>query len=404
MSYIYSNEIKYSDSPNLDGFGRLRTSGLTTLLDIKHLHDKLPLLIDEELGGGGTSSFATSSVTMTTSSNNDYVIRQTIKASPYQSGKSQFVEASFSNFAIQTNVIKRVGYYISGTSSSYNTGFDGFFLESNGVSNSISFQLWRGGENILTATSSTWLTDDYDASLIDWTKTQLLLVDFQWLGVGRLRFYMVIDGIPRLFVTNVGMNNLNQVYMLFPNQPIRYEIRQSGVGSGSFDMICAGVSMEGSINSLFRTLSINDFTERTLATGGVTYAMVGVRLNGATLYEGVSGAISQIDILQTSNDNYLVTLQKAPVLSTTASWTTLANTPIQYSFGSGSITVTTPGFVMVSLMGKSGAFTQEKIEMGDSVFSLGYLIDKTPEEWWVCIQAASNTAKMRTGINLKYYK
>ncbi len=29
MSFIYNNAIKYSDSPNLDAFGRLRTAAVT---------------------------------------------------------------------------------------------------------------------------------------------------------------------------------------------------------------------------------------------------------------------------------------------------------------------------------------------------------------------------------------
>ena len=404
MSYIYNNEIKYSDSGNLDAFGRLRVSQTTTLLDVKHLFDKLPLFVDEKLGNSGTSSWSDACVTMNTSTTNSYVIRQTLKCAPYQSGKSQLVEASFTNFATQSNVIKRVGYYTSGTASNYNSNLDGFFLESNGINNAISFQIWKGGTNVVTATSSSWLTTDYDASLLDWSKTQLMFVDFQWLGVGRVRFYMVIDGIPKLFYTFTCMNNLSTVYMNSPNKPIRYEIRQSGSGSGSFGMICSGVSMEGSINSLYRTAAINDFTERTLLTGGVNYAILGIRLVGSPSQIGVSAALSAVDVLQTSNDNYIVTIQKAPVLSGVASWTKLQNSPIEYSFGSGSLTVLTDGFTIGSFMGKSGSLSQEKYTMDDSAFSLGYLIDETPEEWWVCIKASSNTAKMRTGVNIKYYK
>lgn len=404
MSYIYSNEMKYADTANLDSFGRLRVSQTTTLMDMKHLFDSQSLLVDEKVGAGATSSWADSCVTMSTSAPGGYVVRQSIKAAPYQSGKSQLVEASFSNFATQSNVVKRVGYYTAGTASSYDDGFDGFFLESNGINNTISFQIWKGGTNITTATSSTWSTDEYDAGLIDWTKTQLLFVDFQWLGVGRLRFYMVIDGIPRLFYDHTGINNLSTVYMNVPNKPIRYEIRQSGMGSGSFGMICAGVSMEGSINSLYRSLAINDFTERTLAVGGTTYAMLGVRLVGSPAQIGVSGSIGGVDVLQTSNDNYIVTVQKRPTLSGTVSWTKMVNTPIEYSFGAGNITVAQEGFVISSLFGKSGALLQEKLEMADNAFSLGYGIDHVPEEWWICIQAVSNNAKMRTGASIKYFR
>ncbi len=404
MSYIYSNEMKYADSANLDAFGRLRVSQTTSLLDIKHLFDSLPLFVDEKIGAGGTSSWADSCVTMSTSASGGYVIRQSIKAAPYQSGKSQIVEASFTGFATQSNVIKRVGYYTAGTASSYGAGFDGFFLESDGTTGQISFQIWKGGTNVVTVDSTSWQTAEYDASLLDWSKTQLMLVDFQWLGVGRLRFYMIVDGTPRLFYAHTGANSLSGVYMNIPNKPIRYEIRQSGAGSGSFGMICAGVAKEGSINSLYRTLAINDFTERTLVTGGTTYAMFGIRLVGSPAQIGVSGMLDAVDVLQTSNDNYLVTIQKAPTLSGTASWAKLANTPIEYSFGAGALSVAAEGFTIASFMGKSGSLSQEKMQMGDSAFSLGYKIDNTPEEWWVCIRSTGDNAKMRTGVNIKYFK
>lgn len=403
MSYTYTNGIKYTDSANIDAFGRLRVSDLTAFLDIKHPYDKLPLLVNEKTGGGATSIWSNHSVVMSTSSNADFVVRQSIKCGAYQSGKSQLFEASFSNFNIETNVIKRVGYFTSGTVSPFNTSLDGFFLESNGIENKISFQIWREGTNILDVPSNLWLNTDYDISLVDWSLVNFIMVDTQCLGVGRIRFYIIIDGIPRLLYTNGFTNTNSIIYTSHPNKPIRYEIRQTGVGSGSFSMISSGISIEGSINSLYRSLSINDFTERTLSTSGTTYALLGIRLSGSSSYLGVTCNISQVDILQTSNDNYLVTIEKAPVLSGTPSWSTINNTPIQYSFGTGSISVVTPGLSIGSTMGKSASISAEKVDMGESVFSLGYYIDGTPEEWWVCIQATGNGAKFRTGVNLKYY-
>lgn len=404
MSYTYNNEITYSDSVNLDAFGRLRTSGLTTLLDIKHLYDKLPRQVDEAYSGTGTSSWKNATVTMQTSDDGDYVIRQTIKSAPYQSGKSQLVEASFRSFQQQSFITKRVGYFTSDIVDPFDAGFDGFFLESDG-SDGISFQIWNGGSNVLNANISSWLTSDYDPNLIDWQKTQLLLVDFQWLGVGRLRFYMVIEGIPRLFYEHIGMNNLDDVYMTNSNKPVRYEIRQNKVSvTGVFRMICSGVSMEGSINTLFHPLGIVDFTERTLPLANVDYAVIGIRLGASASYMGASGHIEQFDILQTSNDNYLVTIQKAPQISGTATWIPVTNTPIEYSFGAPGLTVSTEGYRLASMMGKAGALTQERFEMGDSVFSLGYKINGTPEEWWLCIRPTNVNCKVRTGVNLRYFK
>ncbi len=82
-------------------------------------------------------------------------------------------------------------------------------------------------------------------------------VDYQWLGVGRMRFGLDLDGILIYFTEHNCANNEPNVYMSSPNQPIRYEIRQVGVGSGSFDMICSQVSlMSFSIKVFFLTSSV----------------------------------------------------------------------------------------------------------------------------------------------------
>ena len=107
MSYIYNNKIAYSDSPNLDAFGRLRTAAVTNLVDIKHVYDKNPLQVNEVTAGTATSIFNQeyARVRMSTSANNDLVIRQGKTHPIYQPGKSQLFQASFSNFQLEIDQI-----------------------------------------------------------------------------------------------------------------------------------------------------------------------------------------------------------------------------------------------------------------------------------------------------------
>jgi len=153
MSFIYNNEVKYSDSSNLDAFGRLRTSNVTSLLEYKHVYDKLPIVINEVTAGTATSIFdkPNSQVVMSVSTTNDYVIRQGVARGIYQPGKGQIFEASFSSFQLQTNVIKRVGYFTTSSTAPYNSVIDGFLLESNGQTNIISFQIWQSGTTTFSA-------------------------------------------------------------------------------------------------------------------------------------------------------------------------------------------------------------------------------------------------------------
>ena len=91
-------ETIYADSNNVDAFGRLRVSEVTSSLDIKQLHDKEPLFIDELTNGTGSSSWEKASINMSTSASGDYVIRQTFQRGYYQNGKSQLILLTFDNF------------------------------------------------------------------------------------------------------------------------------------------------------------------------------------------------------------------------------------------------------------------------------------------------------------------
>jgi hypothetical protein len=406
MSFIYNNAVKYSDSPNLDAFGRLRTSNVTSLLEYKHTYDKLPLVINEVTAGTATSVYdkPNSQVVMSVSTNNDYVIRQGVARGIYQPGKGQIFEASFSDFQLQTNVIKRVGYFTTSTSAPYNSVVDGFFLESNGQTGIVSFQIWQSGTTTFSAESTSWLTTDYDVTNINWSKTQLMFTDFQWLGVGRVRFGVVIDGQFKLFTTSTGTNNLDNVYMKSPNQPVRYEIRSVSAGaSGSFNMICSQVSLEGSINSLQKSTSVLAFTAQTKPTAYVTYPILGYRLN--TNYEGANITLSDIQSLNITNPSkadYLITIQYNPTLSSTSSWTNITDTPVQYSLSTGQ-TITTQGHIIASFMGSGNGTQVDNFEFKDNMLKPGLKVNGTPDEIWICVKSSLGNQDFRTSINLSYF-
>jgi len=403
MSFIYNNAVKYSDSPNLDAFGRLRTAAVTNLLDIKHVYDKNPLQVNEVTAGTATSIFNQeyARVRMSTSSNNDLVIRQTKTHPIYQPGKSQLFEGSFSNFQLETNVIKRVGCFTSTTASTYNSVFDGFFLESNGLSNTISFQIWRSGTTIFSSSTTTWDTNEFDPINLNWSNTQLMTVDYQWLGVGRLRFGLALSGQTFYFTEHNCSNNESLVYMSSPNQPIRYEIRQVGSGSGSFDMICSQTSTEGALNGLYSTVGVIHSSTATLSTSGTKYPYIGYRLK--QLYKGVTSQYSSLSILNTSNDNYLMTIEYNPTLSATPTWTDIPNSPFQYSLGVGATRITSSGHIMSSLIGEAGTSALTTIKVDDNQIRVGSNVNGTLDEMWVCITPLGANATFLGTAEILYY-
>ena len=403
MAYIFNNSVKYSDSPNLDAFGRLRTAAVQNLLDIKHTFDKNPLQVSEVTAGTATSVFNQqyARVRMSTSANNDLVIRQTKTHPIYQPGKSQLFEASFSNFQIEPNVIKRVGGFQSTTGSPYNSVFDGFFLESNGVTSAVTFNIYLSGSCTYSANSTTWTSTEFNPNNFDWSKSNLMTVDYQWLGVGRMRFGMVLSGQTFYFLDYTAANNIPTVYMSSPNQPIRYEIRQVGVGSGYFDMICSQTSTEGALNGLYSTVSIPYTATTTMATSGTKYPYIGYRLKEN--YIGVTSQFDTISILNTSNDNYLLTMEFNPTLSSTPSWTDIPNSPFQYSLSDGTPTITTPGHVMTSLIGQAGTSALTTTKLDDNQIRVGSNVNGTLDEMWLCITPLGASATFIGAADVLYY-
>jgi hypothetical protein len=405
MSFIFNNSVKYSDGPNMDAFGRLRTAAVQNLIDIKHVYDKNPLQISEVTAGTATSVFNQqyARVRMSTSANNDLVIRQTKTHPIYQPGKSQLFEASFSNFQIEPNVIKRVGGFTSTSGSPYNSVFDGYFLESNGVTSAITFNIYLSGSCTYSADTSTWNNTNFNPNNFDWSKTNLMTVDYQWLGVGRMRFGMVLSGQTFYFLDYTAANNISTVYMSSPNQPIRYEIRQVGVGSGYFDMICSQVSTEGALNGLYSTVGVINSTTADLGTSGTKYPYIGYRLKEG--YKSVTSQYSSLSILNTSNDNYLVTIEFNPTLSATPSWTDIPNSPFQYSVYNGTVTttITSPGHIMSSLIGESGTSALTTIKVDDNQIRVGSNVNGTLDEMWVCITPLTNSATFLGTAEVLYY-
>lgn len=402
MSFIYNNKIQYSDTQNLDAFGRLRVSQLTTMLEVKHMFDKLPLLIDEVINGTGSTSnliFSASCVNMRVTNNNDYVIRQTKNRGIYQPGKSEIVEFTFSDFNIESNVIKRVGYYSSSTASTFDSQYDGFFLESNGITNQITFNLYQSGVKVLESPLSAWTSTEFNPTSIDWTKTQLMMVDFQWLGVGRLRFSMIFNGIPYTFVTNSGTNILDEVYMKSPNQPLRYEIRSSG-GTGSFNQICSQSSIEGTTNQLVYAVGINTSISFGAASTDIRFPVIGWKLSD--LFTGVESSARGLSILNQTNDNYIAELIFNPVLSAPVTYSALTNTPLSYGVGNGVITAS-GGTIMHTTFGTGGGSITDNILLTYNNIKPGVNINGSKDIVWLCITPLSNSSTFKAAINLEYF-
>lgn len=253
-----------------DAFARLRISNPVTLFDSQLQYDLDPLLWETITAGGGSASLNAneSSCVMSVAANNDSCARQTHGYFRYQPGKSQLILCTFNLEASVANVRKRVGYF---------GNRNGVYLEQNGSSVGIGLRTYVSGSAVDTVVpQSQWNLDKFDGSgpggkVLDLSKVQILVIDLQWLGVGRVRVGFQLDGQMLYAHQFLAANVITTVYMTTANLPIRYEIAAIGEISGTKSMkqICCSVISEGG----FETERGHPF----VASNGITSVSVTTR-------------------------------------------------------------------------------------------------------------------------------
>jgi hypothetical protein len=231
-----------------DAFGRLRTSDAYTLGDYKHVYGIDPAFEDITSANGSVTFLPNQACARLTTANNSTssVIHTTRFYHHYMPGKSQLIKSTFNFYGANTNVTKRSGYY---------DDRNGIFFEqaANGALN-FTIRTYVSGvaDDSRKVYQSNWNIDTCNGTgasgfNLDITKTQIFFIDFQWLGVGRVRCGFVNDGkfVPAHEFYN--SNHLDTVYMSNPNLPIRCEIFNSGARTSNayMDQICSTVISEG---------------------------------------------------------------------------------------------------------------------------------------------------------------
>jgi hypothetical protein len=282
---------------NPDAFGRTRVSEPFTLGDYKHIYALDPNFIDRKLNGGNIIyNQDKACATLTTSSDiASSSVHQTKFYHHYQPGKSQLTLTSYSMGYAQQNVTKRTGYY---------DDRDGIYFEqvgddladgtTNGQLNWVIRSYTSGtasesavGSYLRRVPQDQWNVDKCDGTgasgfNIDTSKTQLAWIDFQWLGVGRVRCGFVHDGNFITAHEYYHSNVLPEVYIANPNLPVRCEILNTGTTSGgSMDQICSTVASEGGYIESGIDFSVTSPKRTTPTAGQTRFPLMAIRLKNS---------------------------------------------------------------------------------------------------------------------------
>ena len=354
---IISSEISFANTPNIDAFGRLRTSTPFTLFDSSHRFADNGLW-STATATSGTATFNSAQGLVdlaVTAASGSEVIRETTKIFSYQPGKSLLVLSTFVMNSAKTNLRQRVGYY---------GAENGYYLELNNTTVSLVERSFVTGAVVNTPVAqSSWNVDPMNGSgpsgiTLDLTKSQILFMDLEWLGVGTVRVGFVVNGNFYVCHKFHHANILATTYITTASLPLRYEITNTGATSGASTLkqICSTVLSEGGyeLNGLQQAIGIPINTPRTLGTAGIFYPVISLRLKAARL-DGIVilSALSAMPI-STGNFNWQLV---ATGTTTGGSWVSAGtNSCVEYNITGTSFTggrILASGFFNATNQGSS---------------------------------------------------
>lgn len=292
-----------TDPFQLDLAGEQPVSQKTSLVDVKRIGRESPL-IETVLGGSATATHSVndSSTRFQVTTGGDYVIQKTYQKFPYFSGKPIEFQNTFYNFAPETDIVKRIGYFTSNTATPYNSDLDGIMIESSG--GVVRLKVYKNGILIFDTPQSSWNVDKLDGTgesgkTIDWDKFQIMNINFLWLGGGPTQIAFEIE--DRIIVAHreKNPNVLGSTYMRESNKPLRWEIRSTSA-SGSMDLVCADVTSRGSVNAFNIVDSVEG--QANSVSGNVWKPVIAFRLKDGL--ENLIPIISSYAVFCSTNANF----------------------------------------------------------------------------------------------------
>lgn len=399
MSYELQTQVSFADGPNIDAFGRLRVSELNTQYDAKQLYDNLPLFVDEELIGTATTAHSTTlaKTTLNVAADGDKAILQTKQRFNYQSGKSQLVFFTFHQFG---NSATNIDVVVSRTGTE---------------TARVSRDTW---DDPLDGTGASGVTHNFNNNTI-------LALDYEWLGAGRVRFYIIKNGVFINF-HSVDFTDTKEVYMSSPNQPLRWENERITISNikkrigyfssstttpfntnfdgiylesidanADFDIVCSSFNTEGAINQIGKIGGYDDnktFLNATLTSNW--YFAQGIRLKSTHLDLLVD--LLDIELFGLTNDDFAFRVCLNPTYSGSPTWTGITNYGVEIANGATANTASTFGTILYAGYGTKEDVTKFSV---DNAIKLGAKIDGTVDEIVVFVSGLSVGLDLHRAIN-----
>lgn len=302
---------------SLDAFGKLRVSNPYTLIDLRFpsltngVANSTFLQNNQQVCTKSSGSFTGtygSSKAILSGTGVGYYMTQTRNYGVYQPGKSLLFMASAVLDPGNTNFTTRLGYFDSEftTSATYPTVYNGLYFQISG--GNISLHIKNNTDTSIP--QSNWNVDKMDGSgpsglNLDFTKTQLFVMDMEWLGVGRIRFGFYAYGQIRYCHQVTNVNILTEPYTNSINLPISHQIIcNTAAQTGSMTQICSTLISEGGYNPIGRPFTVSNGSSTVTVPTSET-PLIAIRGGGVNYYHQ-NIVPTGISIIDTSTNNNLL--------------------------------------------------------------------------------------------------
>lgn len=301
--------VSFADTANLDAFSRLRISNPVELFSTQTQYDADPLQMEAGATGTGvvpSHSANTRMVALTTNAGNGTSFFQSYQYIPYQPSKSQLIFITgVLGSAVQNSTVD-VGYFDSANGIFYRqqgTGRLEIVLRSSTSGVVSNLAIPQGSWNIdpLNGSGASGIT-------LDQTKDFILVIDLQFLGMGRIRVGFDINGIIYYAHEFLNANVLSVPYMQTATLPVQMLITSTASASPKTSYFkCAAVNSEGGTDITNVGLGYSFSTPRVSSSAGNQVRAAALSIRPKTTFNGLTNRekfiFSQIDILNTGNSD-----------------------------------------------------------------------------------------------------
>ena len=352
--------IKIGNSSSLDAFSRLRISNPTHVYDANFVYS-LDTLTQEAIvaeSGATVAHDATNSCALMTFSSTPTggkAYLQSFEHFRYQSGRSQLIYMTFNFVETKANTLKFIGY---GDRS------NGIFLEQSGSVAQVKIYSTTDTASE-TVIQSAWNLDKLDGTgssgvTLNLAKAQVLIIDMQWHGTGRVRIGFVIDGTI-IYVHEFNHANVVTVpYMKSGTLPVSAGMTCTGTVSTTMRYIACTVISEGGELDVG---ALNFSQETPSLTAGSDARTHAISIRPKTTFNGVANRITMVptglDVLVTGNNPVKWELCIGDVITGTTTFADVNTTHSGMEYNTAGTTSGTPslvidtGFIAASTVGNT---------------------------------------------------